>query len=161
MLVWALLAGTPAAVAFQILIDVTLGSLIGEPELVSTRSTAAMICGSIVAHDGGVLGSVREGGPGPGAFARGVFEGQVVREHEPELEHAEEEEHEGRYEDRELDEALAARSRSRRANGRLVHRTGSMRIALDRAKFQPVPDQTGPLPARPMSPRMGVFQVYW
>ena len=38
----------PAAVAFHILIDVTLGSLIGEPGLVRTRSTAAMICGSIV-----------------------------------------------------------------------------------------------------------------
>lgn len=36
-----------------------------------------------------------------------------------------------------------------------------MRIAFDLLKFQPVSDQTGPLPAGPTRPRSGVFQMYW
>ncbi len=81
-------------------------------------------------------------------------------EHEPELEHPEQDEHERRDEDRELDEGLPARALGM-GRSEAGHRTGSMRIALDRAKFQPVPDHICPLLASPIRDRIGVCQVYW
>ena len=87
------------------------------------------------------------------APSRGVFDGKVVAEREPELEHPEQEQDEDGHRDRELDQALAAApAASVRSTQGGPHRTGSMRIAFDSTRVKLL------IPS-PMNEPIGVNQL--
>ncbi len=124
-------------------ISLTLDTMIGEPGLVSTRCTAAMMRGSTSARSGTAgraRAAVGQRRTGARTLAGGVLQGQVVVEHEAELEGADHDQHQQRQEHAHLDQRLAARRGAAQVAAQATHHsTGSMRMALLAVKVKPEP----------------------